>query len=376
MPVVAEAPVFPTELASSNGFTVEYRPHVKDQEIKDDIVSYLGEYRFKLQKYDYELSLVKQGDQFHLTDTHREESMVQKGYRAIAEKRMRGEDVHREEAELRGLISLEHQLSSAEVGDSILWFSPPGPKEEGYGDYGFVFRGEVEANDESRKDLKMTAIRVENPTLDSYNTAYSLLAGKSLDARHADEFLRSPIVVSGGVTEAHIEATLKNIFGFNEDAEQKEMFRRVINRVMYLIEDYIKNGKNMPDRRRRFHSIENVFARILREEQRGEVSLYENNLTPDAIAIAFGHDPEETGGGSCPKKSNNPLSKLGIESITNSLEESEECGSCGESSSDNHYHCPGCNSTYSDETNKSPEDRTKECSASSEGGVCGYKFGC
>jgi len=39
----------PRELVSSAGFSVEYENKVFDQELREDIVSYLGEYRFKLQ---------------------------------------------------------------------------------------------------------------------------------------------------------------------------------------------------------------------------------------------------------------------------------------------------------------------------------------
>ncbi len=42
--------------------------------------------------------------------------------------------------------------------------------------------------------------------------------------------------------------------------------------------------------------------------------------------------------------------------------------SCG-ANLDNHYHCPGCDKKYADETNKSAENRTKACK-------CGFEFGC
>lgn len=45
------------------------------------------------------------------------------------------------------------------------------------------------------------------------------------------------------------------------------------------------------------------------------------------------------------------------------------CEHCDESSADNHYHCPDCNKRYADETDKSAEQRTKNC-------PCGFQFGC
>lgn len=45
------------------------------------------------------------------------------------------------------------------------------------------------------------------------------------------------------------------------------------------------------------------------------------------------------------------------------------CSECGMSSLDSHYHCPDCNLKYSDETDRSPDARTKQCG-------CGFQFGC
>jgi hypothetical protein len=61
----------PRELVSSNGFSVEYDQKVTNQELYDDIVSYLGEYRFAVQKYDYELEYSNGA----LRDSRRGESM-------------------------------------------------------------------------------------------------------------------------------------------------------------------------------------------------------------------------------------------------------------------------------------------------------------
>ncbi|MBF8250195.1 MAG: hypothetical protein HW400_796 [Candidatus Levybacteria bacterium] len=45
------------------------------------------------------------------------------------------------------------------------------------------------------------------------------------------------------------------------------------------------------------------------------------------------------------------------------------CEHCEKNTGDNHYHCPECKKEYSDETSRSPEQRTKDCK-------CGFKFGC
>lgn len=58
-----------------------------------------------------------------------------------------------------------------------------------------------------------------------------------------------------------------------------------------------------------------------------------------------------------------------VSTISGSENFTGSCGECGRSSNDNHYHCPDCKTQYADETSKSPESRTKQCS-------CGFKFGC
>lgn len=56
-------------------------------------------------------------------------------------------------------------------------------------------------------------------------------------------------------------------------------------------------------------------------------------------------------------------------SSSSSSKEFGVCGQCGGNSADNHYHCPDCSRKFADETNVSPDSRTKGCK-------CGFKFGC
>ena len=87
---------------------------------------------------------------------------------------------------------------------------------------------------------------------------------------------------------------------------------------------------------------------------------------------------QAVGGGGCPTNKginmtglfgasvsgidSNSVAQFGID-----IGESGECKCIDKS--DNHYHCPGCEKRYDDETNLEPEKRTKECG-------CGFEFGC
>ena len=145
-------PIRPRELVSSAGFSVEYENKVFDQELREDIVSYLGEYRFKLQKYNYQLVFSQSNNEkWRLRDTHRFEAMGAKARRSIEERKLRKESVHREKAEAAGIEYLETQLITAKEGDSVVWASPPGDEKEGYGQYGFFYIGKVRKHEDKKE---------------------------------------------------------------------------------------------------------------------------------------------------------------------------------------------------------------------------------
>lgn len=57
----------------------------------------------------------------------------------------------------------------------------------------------------------------------------------------------------------------------------------------------------------------------------------------------------------------------------------ETCGTCNQSTEDDHYHCPGCGSSYESERSKPASSRTKVCArevTGDSGGICGFKFAC
>lgn len=60
----------------------------------------------------------------------------------------------------------------------------------------------------------------------------------------------------------------------------------------------------------------------------------------------------------------NNLVQLGLEGLEGST---RGCEDCNNENSDNHYHCPGCNKKYADETNST--HRTEKCG-------CGFRFHC
>lgn len=296
-------------LTSSDSFRVDYRPEVTNPEISKEIKSYIFEFRLQAQKYDYDLSLSAQGGAWRLGDPDRGEPMTTKAHRAILDRRLRGEPTHREEAEFTGLTFLEQQLGEAQIGDSIIWFSPPGPRDQGYSqDYGFGFSGNVIAQGKAKKTIKMTANRFEKPTLEQYNEAFRLLVGQGFNGQTADDFLRLPAVIKGGLANEYTEAVFANTFGFAFDLVEAERNEQIYGvRLKHLADEFIANYLNMStaERIRSIHAMENIAAEAKRNWER-EVVLYSDLNLTQAMAV-YGHEPEKVLG-SCPVVSNNPLS--------------------------------------------------------------------
>lgn len=298
------------ESVASKAFNLEYLPRALPRGlIRDDIISYLGEYRLQVPKFHYEYMFSRgESGKFELRDSHQGEAMTEKANRAIWERQSRGERITREKAELDGLRRLEDQLRFAKNGDSVLWASPPGPKEEGYGDYGFIYKGELKEVDGVRK-LSMTAIRVESPTVEKFNNALIGLTGDKHTKTFAEEFLEDPRVVRQEVSDKVLDAVLKKEFSFlaEGDVRQQE-FDRIIRRLSPIIEDVVdvmQNGTKV-DRLAALRSLENYTLRLKEGDdfvqQEGRVYplrrrlndiLPEYNFVPPVVAGSCGSTGEE-----------------------------------------------------------------------------------
>lgn len=259
----------------SKAFGLEYSKTFNEGEIKNDIVSYLGEYRFRLPKYHYQL-VFSEGK---LKSSFGDESMFVKAQRSIEKNRRLGDPTRREEAELEGITSLESQLKFSQNGDTVIWASPPGPREEGYGNYGFVYLGKVEKDYRQNINLLMTAIRVENPSIGKFNKAfrslvYGSLNDQSVGFQTAEQFLRNPVVISKNLDPKYVDGVLKEIFEFKPDEKEQKRFNCLVTRMRSLINDLIdivKTGDS-EEKIKAFYALENCFIRF-EEESRNQTEV-------------------------------------------------------------------------------------------------------
>lgn len=274
------------ETNAAQAFDIENERLYSDAEMRKDIVSYLSEYRLRVQKYDYELLYsFKEGEGFRVRDVHRGEAMSIKAKRTLADRQAKGLPIHREVAEDAGIESLDRQLYYALDGDRVFWISPPGPKEEGYGDYGFVFEGKVRnaISEEGlpMKRLSMTAIRVENPTILQCNSTLSRLTGQDASYTNAEGLLENPRVVEKGVIDADTDSVLQKNFSFVVNQKDLWINSQVITAMESMIDEavlVIRSGAR-GERIRSFYALEN-YALALKERlsQEHDVSEKENTL--------------------------------------------------------------------------------------------------
>lgn len=326
----------------------EYKENTSDQALIKDVVSYLGEYRFSLPKFDYQLKY----SAGNLKDPDRGDTMRTITQRAIEKKDSEGISSVREHAEKAGFMSLDDQLMSAKDKDTIVWASPPGLKSEGYGEYGFVFIGRVNAQNPSEKIIRMTAIRVEQPTIERFNKAVHLLTGEKTDYKTAEEFLSHPKVLNEPLEEGYVDSVLGMSFSFKPNKEEQEKFALIIRQMFPLILEFIHSAKDpwkpKSEKLKELYALENYALKLKadygRTEEKRENFLTNFHEKPRLLDIRekYGNKPPEVAG-SCPATNNNKNSSSNIFSkgsfLNNLLEddmnyEFEKDGPCVKCSAD------------------------------------------
>lgn len=311
------------EVVGSSAFNLEYDAPPTKRELKRDVISYLGEYRLQVQKYKYELIFGKDNmgvGPLALRDKDRGESMRIKARRTLEERTLKGQPIEREEAEEKGVQSLEDQVQFAQTGDRIFWGSPPGPKDEGYGEYGYLFSGVVSKLPNGEAKLLMEAIRVEKPKIGQYNEGLSALTGTEIRFEAAEDFLKQPVVVRQGVSDEMLDHVLKQSFSFSVDKGKQTTFEKVIKKMDPVIDEFIElfYRGTREEKIQAFRAMENYATALHKEyESLGEhgnivyMDDYRKSPQLKQVVHAYNYKPEEVAG-SCgdtkQMKSNNILS--------------------------------------------------------------------
>lgn len=315
----------------STAFRIERGERTSREEARDDLLSYLGEYRFKLPAYNYKLYFTEQEGKFHLRDRYRFEPMVDKAKRAVSKRAFRGLSSDRELAEKEGLEKLDEILLFAGEDCNIFWASPPGPKEQGYGDYGFVFVGKIKKITEKEKEIDMTAIRVEAPQITQFNKALSDISGVDFKYTKAEEFLSSPVVLKG--VENRISVALEN-FVIENNPSTFERFKRNTAKIKPLIDRFV-SAETAEEKLVLFNTIENFIVEL--EEEKEDFFSEDlfikgtGNINIQALMARYGTKKAPVVQGSCGStkaESSNIFNNLGSITLLNGEKDSIKCVKC------------------------------------------------
>lgn len=259
-------------------FKPEFYEKASEEQIEEDVVSYLGEYRFEVSEFDYKIN-IRNGQ---LLDPKSGEEMTAKAQKAIEDRVKNGKSSNREEAELLGLQNLEQDLLTNPLG-TVVWFSPPGPEEEGYGEYGFAFVGKIKG-----ESLDMTAVRLEKPTLADFNRASDSLWG--INYLRTEGFLSSPQVIDISPDEA--KDFIKGSFELG-DPNSKEIFGQAKVRLKDRIKEWallVHQGADRKVINEGLYALENMSLEIkdlYKKEFKQEVIYIPEIDLPSSLAEAM-----------------------------------------------------------------------------------------
>ncbi|HET9946877.1 MAG TPA: hypothetical protein VFQ63_02330 [Patescibacteria group bacterium] len=382
--VVAEAPI---RYEQKTGYKREFRldiydPTVSEQRLRKDIDSYLGEYRFKVREYRFNLHYkANDAGEFRLRSDDGQ-SMVEVGEAAIADRQQGGGSLYKVSADLNGVKRQEELLAAAEDGDVIMYGSPP-DKQAGY-TYGFVYVGRVEKTWKG-KVLHTRAIRVpDGTTLEQFNQALSAFTKEQVAYETPNSFIEHPELISGDYDDATIDAVLQNAFAFGVSEAERHTFalmqqdpnlQGLVDQFIQLVRDdasfdekaalfdiienyaeetwkeYLERGEEMPERR----------------EQRSMQLAPREQMSIGALKDRYGYTPTQVSG-TCPNENDRTsadifgvgslfepvLKKLGL---TKDEEKSGfECPNChvGWVVGDK---CPNCKITAKEWGDKNPDKK-------------------
>ncbi|MEK7551356.1 MAG: hypothetical protein AAB532_02050 [Patescibacteria group bacterium] len=246
-----------SQRSEAQAFRHEFYQGATRRQIEDDVVSYIAEYRLEVAEFNYTLDVVDGV----LVDPASGDSMIDKARKAIEVRNQDGLSSSRERAELEGLVSLTDQIRENPNG-TVVWFSPQGAEEDGYGKYGFAYVGKRNGN-----VLQMTAIRVDDPKIADFNTAKDALFGGE-EFLVAEDFLRSPKVID--VEPDRVKEFIHGNFEI-KNKEGGRVFDRIRGNLSSVINEYAQVALNGTEEEQHLalHVVENL-AIELRQKYESE----------------------------------------------------------------------------------------------------------
>ncbi len=351
MSVETFSPSSPQLTWQNEAFSLRIKERLTPQSFERLLTSYLGEYRFQLPLYQYSyLFSFDQG----LIDPETGEPMIAKAQRAIERRKKEFKPTLREEAELIGLQTINQLLTeNQQIGAGIVWTSPPGDKDDGYGDYGFIFYGVVDGIKNGQRHITMNARRVEDGRdLEKFNQVLTALTGQSVHFENDTDFLQNPMLLDPQIINP--EEIISQIFN-PIDEQTQAIFEQALGNngvlkplIKDAVETYLRG--NIKWFLRLMRALENL-SEELKNPQLRNLTIKNNQLNPflyDPRIIDFysSFTPPPVSG-SCGSTNNNDdfnlsnmLSSSNIfEKYSLNFKDEDEYGSLT-------FSCPHCGETH------------------------------
>jgi len=334
------------------------RPRLNEQ-----IPAYLGEFvldvKFKEFSYDEVTDPQTGQKELHAPGFIGE---ISKSYdRAVWDAKSRGWSGEREIAECEGFKTLEKQLFESPDGTFFLWISPPGSKEEGYGDYSFTHLGQIRKTVGGRR-IEVTSVR-NKLALEEHAQIINhfLPEEKKLKNPKDTDFLRNPVVIEGDDNYTRhdllvsIDVILKETSGrashLAKAYQEKEDWENNLLKILQpMIDDYyrlVEEGASRDELQRTIWTIENYTKEMLSRETAVTIGKRPISVAEQDIAIMYrqwGYEPKALAGGGCPTGSSRSTKDLFSSSASLPWQEHQlENSHSGEGKKTLECTCPNCN---------------------------------
>lgn len=245
----------------------------REQEARYNMLRYLGEYRLavKFDEFFYREGTGPNGERF-LT-VFEEEPVSQKFRNAIVQKEKEGMDSRREVAECLGFQKIEEMFLKGK-DFLFLWISPPGKKEDGYGDYSFTFVGEV-------KDRKIRVVPYRNNlSIGKHGEIAGIFSQDAGNLKTDVDFLAHPIFIQKQGGLKNVEDLLVRI-GEKEriDLSWRNKLQAKIGGLEDMFIEAVKNNAQDSELNRIKRAIENLTVDKKEEIISGDFVTYDFDTT-------------------------------------------------------------------------------------------------
>ncbi len=305
----------------------------REQEARNNMLRYLGEYRLAV-KFDeifYQEGQNSSGERFLRA---KENAPVRDIFRNfIRQKEIDGQSSKREVAECLGFEKVEEKFLAGE-DFLFLWISPPGAKEDGYGDYSFTFVGEVR-NGQIREIPYRNKLQLEE-----HREIIRLFSNQADSFQIDVDFLANPIFIPKTKSRNSAEDILAEI-GEKEaiDISWKSRLETRLASLMDIFIDAVKRNAPEHELNKIKRAIENFTINKKNEIVSGEFTHYD--LNTKNLIDTYGSYAPPVVGGSCGNSSSSTL-----------MEFQQEFNLEPDKYGDRKFDCPQCG-----ETNVRPKDQ-------------------